>query len=140
MIERFIDAARNLFLEQYMSGLLNLLEKIRQTPGMYLGRPSVSDLFMFLMGYEFSRSKLGIELTEPEQKFYDEFQPWLQKRSGVTTVTSWTKLIMLSCHDEQTGFEYFFQLFDEFFGQDQQSNIAKKTIEFRDDSASAIAS
>ncbi|KAM3098530.1 hypothetical protein ACKFKG_05745 [Phormidesmis sp. 146-35] len=123
-----------------MSGLLNVLEKIRQRPGMYLGRPSVSDLFMFLVGYEFSRSELGIDLTEPEQKFYDEFQPWLQKKFGVTTVASWAKLILLACHDEQAGFEYFFQLFDEFFGQNQQSNTAKKMTDFRDDSTSAIAS
>ncbi len=33
---------------------------------------------------------------------------------GVTSVTSWAKLIMLSCHDEQAGFERFFQLLDEF--------------------------
>lgn len=100
-----------------MSGLLNVLEKIRNRPGMYLGRPSVSDLFMFLVGYEFARSELGIDLTEEEQNFYDDFQPWLQKKLGVTTVTSWAKLIMLSCHDEKAGFEYFFQLLDEFFLQ-----------------------
>ncbi len=64
-----------------MSGLLNVLEKIRQRPGMYLGRPSVSDLFMFLVGYEFSRSELGIDLTEPEQKFYDEFHPGSKRSS-----------------------------------------------------------
>ncbi|MFN6515651.1 MAG: hypothetical protein RMY29_014310 [Nostoc sp. CreGUA01] len=101
-----------------MSGLLEVVEKIRVKPGMYLGRPSVSDLFMFLVGYEFSRSELGIDMTEEEEKFYAEFQPWLQKKFGVTTVTSWAKLIMLSCHDEKAGFEYFFKLFDEFFQRD----------------------
>ncbi len=97
-----------------MSGVFEVLEKIRNSPGMYLGRPSVSDLFLFLVGYEFARSELGIELNEAEQKFFNEFQPWLQKKMNVPTVTSWAKLIMLSCHDEETGFEQFFKLLDQF--------------------------
>lgn len=97
-----------------MNGLFTVLEKIRATPGMYLGRPSVSDLYMFLVGYEFARSEMGLDLTAPEQEFYEEFQPWLQQKFGVTTVTSWAKLIMLSCHDEKAGFEHFFKLLDEF--------------------------
>ena len=36
------------------------------------------------------------------------------------SVTSWAKLIMLSCHDEKTGFDRFFQLLDEF----RQESIA----------------
>jgi hypothetical protein len=97
-----------------MLGLFEVLENIRANPGLYLGRPSVSDLLMFLNGYEFARTQLGIELTEAEEQFYDEFQPWLQQRLGVTSVTSWAKLIMLACHDEKAGFEQFFQLLDEF--------------------------
>jgi hypothetical protein len=72
---------------------------------------------MFLNGYEFARTQLGIELTESEERFYDEFHPWLQQKLGVTSVTSWAKLIMLSCHDEKAGFELFFQLLDEFAAQ-----------------------
>jgi hypothetical protein len=33
-----------------MSGLFEVLEKIQESPGISLGRPSVSDLFMFLTG------------------------------------------------------------------------------------------
>ena len=97
-----------------MNGLFEVLQKIKQQPGMYLGRPSVSDLFMFLVGYEFARSQMGVELTPEEVAFYEEFQPWLQRRLGVRSVTSWAKLIMLSCHDERAGFEKFFQLLYQF--------------------------
>jgi hypothetical protein len=97
-----------------MPDLFTLLEQIKASPGMYLGRPAVTDLFIFLNGYEFARSQMNIELTPQEEKFYDDFQPWLQAKIGVTSVTSWAKLIMLSCHDEQTGFERFFQLLNEF--------------------------
>jgi hypothetical protein len=97
-----------------MPDLFELLKQIKASPGLYLGRPAVTDLFIFLNGYEFARSQLKIELTAQEEQFYDEFQPWLQRKLGVTSVTSWAKLIMLSCHDEKAGFERFFQLLDQF--------------------------
>jgi hypothetical protein len=107
-----------------MLGLFETLENIKANPGLYLGRPSVNDLFMFLSGYEFARSQLNIELTPTEEQFYDEFQPWLQQKLGVTSVTSWAKLIMLTCHDEKTGFEQFFQLLNEFSQQKREATIA----------------
>jgi hypothetical protein len=103
-----------------MTNLYETLHRIKEAPGMYLGRPSVSDLFMFLVGYEFARSEMGKELDEDEELFYDSFQPWLQQRLGVQSVTSWAKLIMLSCHDEKAGFDKFFLLLDEFRKQTEQ--------------------
>lgn len=94
--------------------LFDLLERIQKSPGIYLGYPSVQSLFMFLNGYEVARDEAGIELTKEEETFYDQFQPWLQQRLGVRSVTSWAKLIMLSCHDEKTGFKRFFELLSEF--------------------------
>jgi hypothetical protein len=107
-----------------MSDLFEVLEKIRKSPGMYVGRSSVSDLFMFLTGFEFARSEQGIELTDAEEAFWDEFQPWLQNRLGIASLTSWAKLIMLSCHDEKAGFELFFRLLDEFKQRNQVSPLA----------------
>jgi len=97
-----------------MSTVFDLLHRIQKNPGMYLGYPSVSDLFMLLNGYELARSELGMNLTAEEEYFFGEFQPWLQHKLGVKSVTSWAKLIMLSCHDEKTGFMTFFTLLDEF--------------------------
>jgi hypothetical protein len=107
-----------------MLGLFEVLDKIRINPGLYLGRPSVSDLLMFLNGYEFARAQAGIEQTEAEENFHDEFQPWLQQKLGVTSVTSWAKLIMLTCHDEKAGFEQFFQLLDEFLQHKMIAGVA----------------
>lgn len=107
-----------------MSGLFEVIQKVEKSPGLYLGRPSVSDLFMFLVGYEFARGEMGVELTDAEQQFYNDFQPWLQHKLGVTSVTSWAKLIMLSCHDEKAGFEQFFRLLDEFMQSHQISTAA----------------
>ena len=71
---------------------------------MYIGKPSVSDLFMFLAGYKTARRELGIEPSEQENEFYGEFQPWLQKRFKVQSVNSWAKIIMLYSVDEKEGF------------------------------------
>jgi hypothetical protein len=113
-----------------MIDLFEVLQKIEKSPGMYIGRSSVSDLFMFIVGYEFSRSEMDIELSEAENKFYEEFQPWLQKKLGVKSVTSWAKLIMLSCHDEKIGFESFYRLLAEFRQSDEllakESNLEVK--------------
>lgn len=94
--------------------IFDLLNRIQKRPGMYLGYPSISSLFMFLNGYGIARGEVGIDLTPEEECFYDQFQPWLQRKLGIRSVTSWDKLIMLSCNSEKAGFERFFQLLDEF--------------------------
>lgn len=47
-----------------MSDLYDLLEKIHQKPGIYIGSPSLSHLHIFLCGYAFSRQEQGIALTD----------------------------------------------------------------------------
>lgn len=111
-----------------MSGLLDILEKIKVRPGMYIGKSSVSDLFVFLAGYKTARRELGIEPTARENEFYGEFQPWLQKRFQVQSVNSWAKIIMLYSVDEKEGFEYFFQLLDEFWGRGESLQVDKVDV------------
>ena len=107
-----------------MNTIFDLLEEIEQNPGLYIGHPSVNALFMFLNGYELARSRMNVTLTVEEEAFYDEFQPWLQQKLEVRSVTSWAKLIMLSCHDERTGFEKFFELLAEFRQSDKAVQLA----------------
>ncbi len=110
-----------------MNDLFTLLQKIEKSPGMYIGRPAVTDLYLFLVGYEFARSEIDIELTPPAARFYREFQPWLQRKMGVKTVTSWAKLIMLSCHDEKKGFESFYQLLAEFRNSEEMLDTGARS-------------
>jgi hypothetical protein len=112
-----------------MSGLFEILEKIKARPGMYIGRPSVSDLFMFLVGYKTARRELKIELTEEEEDFLGEFQPWLQEKFGISTQSSWAKMIMLYFHDEKQGFDYFFKLVDEFRQREKPLEDSQKIVE-----------
>lgn len=44
---------------------------------MYIGCASVSDLFIFLVGYKTARRELGIELSESEKDFTEHFHNWV---------------------------------------------------------------
>ena len=95
-------------------GLFEILAKIKARPGLYIGRPSVSDLFMFLVGYKTARRELGIEPAAEEMRFYREFHQFIEKKYNLHTSNAWAKIIMLYCLDENQGFERFFQLLEEF--------------------------
>ena len=62
-------------------GLFEILSKIKARPGLYIGRPSLSDLFMFLVGYKTARRELGIEPTAEEIRFYQEFHQFVENKS-----------------------------------------------------------
>ncbi len=106
-----------------MSNVFELLEKIEQKPGLYLGSASVTALRHFLVGYKFARQELGILPTEEELDFYQEFQPWLQVKLSVQTVNSWDKVLLLKCVDEKAAFVYFFQLLKKFFKRDRTQDL-----------------
>ncbi len=112
-----------------MAGMFDLLEKIRVRPGMYIGRASAHDLFIFLEGYSTARHELGIELNQAEIEFYDEFQPWLQKRMKISTSNSWAAMIQLQCANEQEAFKWFFELLDEFLQWHQSKTAAVPATE-----------
>jgi len=110
-------------MERKMNALFNLLEKIKIKPALYLGTTSITDLRMFIVGYRFARSEMGVSNTEAESDFYKNFQPWLQNRLSIRTVNAWDKIILLTCIDEKAAFDYFFQLLDEFLQRDRSQDI-----------------
>ncbi|GAP99418.1 hypothetical protein [Leptolyngbya sp. NIES-2104] len=103
-----------------MDGLFEILGKIKAQPGMYLGSPSVENLFMFLVGYKTARRELGIEPTEEELKFYGAFQPWLQEKFKIRTNNSWAALIQFHSVNQKEAFDHFFSLLEEFCQSHQQ--------------------
>jgi hypothetical protein len=113
-----------------MSGLFEMLNKIHQKPGMYIGRASATDLFMFIVGYRTAREELGVEPTEKEMEFYGDFQPWLQKRYEVSTSGSWARIIEFYTNNEERAFYRFYELLDEFLQRDSHSEVeqVKETL------------
>lgn len=96
-----------------MIDYFDLLEQIHKKPGLYIGSPSISNLYMFLNGYRFAHRQLNLPLSEQERLF-QEFQPWLQKKFTVKSSHAWSQLILFHSADERDAFERFFTLFQEF--------------------------
>jgi hypothetical protein len=114
-------------LTKVQGGLFEILDKIKARPGLYIGRPSVSDLFMFLVGYKTARRELGIEPNQEEVRFYQEFHQFVEKKYNLHSSNAWAKIIMLYCPDEKQGFERFFQLLEEF--QQEQQTVNSDGVE-----------
>lgn len=93
-----------------------LIEKIKQRPSLYLGKPSLENLQVFLDGYLFARRQLNISLTEQEKQF-EAFQEWIEEKFAQKNTQSWTRIILFYSQDEQTALSRFFELFDEFVAE-----------------------
>jgi len=114
-----------------MNNYYDLLQQIHEKPGLYIGSPSISSLYMFLAGYQFAQRQSHIALSGQEEEFR-EFQPWLQKKFGVQSSHSWSHLILFQSVDERDAFKRFFQLFAEFLQcrqADKQSRQVEKVRE-----------
>jgi hypothetical protein len=106
-----------------MNQVFELLEKINQQPGLYLGTESITALRHFLVGYKFARQEMEVLPSDEELDFYQEFQPWLQIQLHVRTANSWDKIILLQSIDEKAAFEHFFRLLKEFRQRDRDQDI-----------------
>jgi hypothetical protein len=93
--------------------LYDLLARIKQRPGMYLGKVSVTRLKMLLMGYSMSRGELGLQLTQQEKQFA-QFQQWIQTKYQINSSQGWETIILSQVEDEKLAFDLFFELFEQF--------------------------
>jgi len=93
--------------------LYDLLQKIEQTPSMYLGSCSITGLRMFLLGYGMARGKLGLPLTAQEKDF-GGFQGWIQEKYQSATSHGWDKIILFHSLEEKDAFKRFFELLEQF--------------------------
>ncbi|MFB2894120.1 hypothetical protein ACE1CI_14515 [Aerosakkonemataceae cyanobacterium BLCC-F50] len=93
--------------------LYNLLERIKERPGMYLGKRSITRLNMLLIGYSQARMELGLPRTKQECEF-DNFQEWIQERYNITSSHGWDSIILFYSADERDALEKFFELFEKF--------------------------
>ncbi|MCE7984676.1 MAG: hypothetical protein DYG89_26185 [Caldilinea sp. CFX5] len=91
-----------------------LLQQIKKKPGLYIGNASISNLYMFLTGYQFAHRQLNIPISTEEREF-QHFQPWLQEKFGLKTSQSWSQIILFYSTDERDAFERFFNLLQEFW-------------------------
>jgi hypothetical protein len=94
----------------------DLLQRIKQRPGMYLGKCSITRLRAFLDGYGMARAELGFPDTEEQQQL-DGFQEWIQERYQITSTHGWDSIILFFSVDEKDALDKFFKLLEEFLNQ-----------------------
>jgi hypothetical protein len=122
-----------------MSNVFELLEKINQKPGLYIGTASVTVLRHFLVGYKFARQEMNLFPSEAELDFYQEFQPWLQNRFRLQTVNSWDKILLFKFVDEKAAFTNFFSLLAAFRDRDKSQDIDPILLDVVTDSTEKVA-
>ncbi|MBE9226237.1 hypothetical protein IQ264_12460 [Phormidium sp. LEGE 05292] len=105
--------------------LYELLERIKQRPGMYLGKCSITRLRMLLDGYGMARMELGLPRTNQEQEF-NGFQEWVQERFNITSSHGWDSIILFYSADERDALDKFFELFEKF--QNGESPLPHKVV------------
>ena len=109
------------------------LPKIRSTPGIFIGKASLSALVNFWNGYEFRQmteetGKIGeigsktwcdVKPHTPEGEYFmDGFEEFVYSHYRCEwTVQGWAKLIINTCGSDAKAFEKFFELLDEFMKQ-----------------------
>lgn len=106
-----------------MPDLYDLLQQIEAKPGLYIGEPSISHLYMFLSGYQFARRQMKLPLS-PQEETFRTFQLWLQQLLNRQTSASWAQLPLAESNDEAEAFERFYPLWRRFLQETHALNTA----------------
>jgi len=93
--------------------LYDFFEEVKKRPPMYLCRVSIFDLHSCYTGYHIARRLLKLPISKQEKDF-EEFTPWLQKKFGIQANRSWAIIIFFHSYDERDAITEFFELLEEF--------------------------
>lgn len=95
-----------------MDKLYKLLERVRERPGLYIGKCSLRSLYDFLGGYIICLLDLGVNY---DSSLLGSFQEYIAERYNITSTHSWGDIITFYCGgDERAAFYRFYELYDEF--------------------------
>jgi len=96
-----------------MDGIVDLINKIRERPGVLLGRPSARTLHAFLSGYAYAHKG-----NEPgDYEFLASFNQWVHERYELTSSQGWAKIIEFYSPTEAEEMALFWKLFDEYLAE-----------------------
>ena len=108
-----------------MNNLSILFQKIKQNPVIYLGKPSITCLHLFLIGYLDTRTRLGLDR---EGSGMEGFQEWTQERGKTNVSQSWAGIILFGDGSERSAFYRFFVEYEQFL-TDKNSPLQETRIE-----------
>lgn len=115
-----MEETNKIELEVKSEYLNEMLESIKQRPGMYLGKCSITRLRSFLDGYMGARRDLGLPTTEEETEF-KQFKDWIEERFEIKSYYGWNDIILLNSVDERDALNKFFELFEQFMNGESAS-------------------
>ena len=97
-----------------MKSIYELLEMIRQKPGMYLGQRSLTALRGFISGYYFGREENDM-LVEEEIPPFRQFHDWVARYyKWYESTAGWKNIILREVGDEAKACDVFFELLELF--------------------------
>ena len=87
-----------------------LLVKIREMPALYIGKKSVERLRAFVDGY----STCFGEIYGKEPTILTGFNQYVAQKYKINTDHDWSSIIQFFSNTEESAFDMFYQLLDEF--------------------------
>ena len=105
-----------------MKKLYKTLKKIKERPGLYLGRKSLMLLDAFLGGYSICCYDLEKKI---EADIFDGFQEYIQQRYNIRSTQSWAKIIDFYSLSDEEAFDNFYNLYEEFL-KEHPENLETK--------------
>jgi hypothetical protein len=96
--------------DSMMGVMLDLLHKIRERPGLMLGRPCAGTLYAFLSGFAYARK----ESSPGDYDLLARFNQWVHDRYAVTSSQCWAKIIEFYSMTEADEMMLFWKLWDEY--------------------------
>ncbi|MEH2226595.1 hypothetical protein [Nostoc sp.] len=103
-----------------MSNLTRLLQKIKDNPVIYIDKPSITCLDLFVGGYLSQLGDLGLT---PESYPMEGFDEWMQEIAETNVIKSWAGIILFLFRSERNAFYKFYELFEKFIKQKDNSKI-----------------
>ena len=108
-----------------------LLNKIKITPELYLGEPSLKLLSAFIGGYVFCEQNENKKIEE--DSFYG-FNEFITKKYGIVNTTHyWSSIIRFFSSSDRDAFYQFYKDYEEFskLSRKEKQDIIKKVEEAR---------
>src|SRR5262245_19964072 len=96
-----------------MGTILDLIQKIRERPGLILGRPSATTFYTFLSGFAYARK----DSNPGDYEFLAGFNQWVHDRYEVTSSQGWAKIIEFFSMTEADEMALFWKLLDQYVAQ-----------------------
>ena len=100
-----------------MERLFELLQKIRETPQLFIGKPSLERLASFIYGYACNENEIDNKINN----LFFKFQGYIEKYYDIQSTQNWAKIIDFFCSTKEEAFYRFYEHLDEFLKENDET-------------------